>query len=317
MGREIKRVSADFNWPLGKRWDGYVNPFRPRKCPACENGYSTIAKFLTDQWYGNASFDPKDTGSKPFGPDHPAIIAFAKRNCEHSPDFYGKTERAIRREATRLAEDCFDNHWSHHLAQADVDELIKADRLRDFTHDWTRENGWVPKNPPVHPTAEQVNVWSISGGMGHDSINCWVCVKAKCKRLNQPDTCGVCNGNGIDPADKETYDKMEAWKSTEPPTGEAYQIWETVSEGSPVTPAFVDPEQLAEWCVNHQFDGKHHLIGGERWNGLAGGTGELSKEQWLKFIVGPGWAPSMVMEPGKSVMSGVEAIVSQPQGESL
>lgn len=318
MGREIKRVPVDFGWPIGKKWDGFVNPFNPRKCPACKNGYSETAEFLSDQWYGNAPFDPSETGSKPFGFSHPAINALAVRNVQAAPEFYGSGWVAILREARRLAEDCFDSHWCHHLAQVDVDELVKADRLRDFTHDWTRENGWTPKIPSVHPTAEQVNAWSI-GGMGHDSINRSICVRAKCERLGKSNTCDVCNGNATDPTDADTYAKMEAWKSTEPPIGEAYQIWETVSEGSPITPAFADPERLAEWCVSHQFDGKHHLIDGERWNSLAGGTGELSKEHWLKFIVGPGWAPSMVAESGKGVMSGVEAMVlnSRPKGESL
>lgn len=35
MGRELKRVPLDFRWPCGVPWDGYVNPYEPKKCPMC------------------------------------------------------------------------------------------------------------------------------------------------------------------------------------------------------------------------------------------------------------------------------------------
>ncbi len=34
----------------------------------------------------------------------------------------------------------------------------------------------------------------------------------------------------------------------DPPTGEGYQLWETTSEGSPVSPVFKAAEDLAAWC---------------------------------------------------------------------
>lgn len=34
----------------------------------------------------------------------------------------------------------------------------------------------------------------------------------------------------------------------EPPTGDGYQLWETTSEGSPISPIFTTIEELAEWC---------------------------------------------------------------------
>lgn len=37
MGREIKRVALDFDWPLSKVWEGYVNPHY-RKCRGCDDG---------------------------------------------------------------------------------------------------------------------------------------------------------------------------------------------------------------------------------------------------------------------------------------
>ena len=35
---------------------------------------------------------------------------------------------------------------------------------------------------------------------------------------------------------------------TEPPKGNGYQLWETVSEGSPSSPVFKTAEELAKWC---------------------------------------------------------------------
>jgi hypothetical protein len=45
MGRELKRVPLDFNWPLGDIWKGYLNPFY-KKCPKCHDGYSASYDLL-------------------------------------------------------------------------------------------------------------------------------------------------------------------------------------------------------------------------------------------------------------------------------
>ena len=78
------------------------------------------------------------------------------------------------------------------------------------------------------------------------------------------------------------------WKETEPPEGPGWQMWETVSEGSPISPVFKTKEELARYLVNN------------RWS-----RGE-SFEQWLALIK-EGWAPSMVIVDGRC-MSGVEFV---------
>ena len=43
MGREVKRVALDFEWPIGGLWSGYLNPHysEHRTCPFCEgSGYN-------------------------------------------------------------------------------------------------------------------------------------------------------------------------------------------------------------------------------------------------------------------------------------
>lgn len=37
----------------------------------------------------------------------------------------------------------------------------------------------------------------------------------------------------------------------EPPKGEGYQLWETTSEGSPVSPVFKTLDELCEWCQDN------------------------------------------------------------------
>lgn len=292
MGRELKRVPLDFKWPENKVWDGYLNPHyaESHDCPVCGgSGYSPEARRLKDRWYGCAPFRPEDRGSTPFLPTHPAVRAFAERNVTRSPDYYGLGESAIQREARRLA-DLWNSAWSHHLNADDVAALVEGGRLRDLTHTWVPEAGWLPKEPPYVPTPEEVNVWSISGGMWHDSINQWIVVGAECKRLGIDPGCRNCSGSGTVWDSPEDEQAAEAWERTEPPAGDGYQIWETVSEGSPISPVFATPEALAEY------------MNGRAWGGDKG----CSYESWLNFINGPWWASSMVVD-ANGVRCGADA----------
>lgn len=133
--------------------------------------------------------------------------------------------------------------------------------------------------------------------MGHDAINQWIVVGAECKRLGVPSECDHCKGEGHiweTPEDKAAYD---AWEPSEPPAGDGYQIWETVSEGSPISPVLATPEALAQ-----------HMAG-RKWGADQGS----SYESWLAFINGPGWAPSMVMD-SSGLHSGPDAALCN-QGE--
>ena len=58
----------------------------------------------------------------------------------------------------------------------------------------------------------------------------------------------VCEGNGDDPQKRAS---AEAWRPTEPPKGEGFQLWETLSEGSPVSPVFKTADELATWCADN------------------------------------------------------------------
>ena len=102
--------------------------------------------------------------------------------------------------------------------------------------------------------------------------------------------CTNCNGEGyIDTYEGQTADR-NAWKPTEPPTGEGWQMWETVSEGSPVSPVMETPEDLAQWIA----DGGYTLS-------------KLTYQQALNFVTA-GWAPSGIYTPSTGVVDGVKAV---------
>jgi hypothetical protein len=268
MRRELKRVPLDFDWPLNQTWKGYINPLpSANPCDACQrSGYSPQAKHLSDQWYGYVPFNPRETGSVPFTPQHPAVRAFAERQCQRSPEYYGTGETAVLREAKRLCGH-WNASWSHHLDQQDVQALVDAGRLYDFTHTWTGKR-WEPRDPLIVPSAAEVNAWSLCG-MGHDSINSHVCIKAKCQRLGFPDQCASCDGDGEtweSDADRQAY---EAWEHEEPPTGVGFQLWQNTSEGSPISAVFPTLDALCEWAAE---------------NATTFGDSKVTAAEWRKML---------------------------------
>jgi hypothetical protein len=230
MGREIKRVPLDFDWPMDIVWKGYMNPYRSTDCKLCDgSGQNSATKKLSDDWYAHLRTDGKEG-------------------------------------------------WMYHLEQADIKALLDKGRLRDF-------NDCIP-------TPDEVNAWARNG-IGHDSINHWICVEAKAKRLGIYGECSHCKGKGYYYCEDKYEELSEEWESIEPPTGEGYQLWETTSEGSPRSPVFKTPEELAKWL----FDNKASSFG----------TQTCTYEQWLNFIRGPGWAPSAISH-GNVLCSGVEYV---------
>lgn len=81
----------------------------------------------------------------------------------------------------------------------------------------------------------------------------------------------------------------ELMPKLEPPTGVGWQLWETVSEGSPISPVFATADQLAKWMTSANCTV----------------TGPVSSYEVAMRFIEEGWAPSMVGEEGQ-IMSGVE-----------
>jgi hypothetical protein len=91
------------------------------------------------------------------------------------------------------------------------------------------------------------------------------------------------------------------------PEGErdGWQMYEDVSEGTPISPVFNTPEELARWLAN---------AGASAFAGMT-----ATYEQWLAMIVGSGSAISALIIPGVGLVSGVEAqsrdLLSAPRDE--
>lgn len=167
-----------------------------------------------------------------------------------------------------------DGPWSYHLNADDVAALVDNGRLMDFTHDWNRESGWTPKDPAPEVNPRDVNEWSLTT-FGHDAINCGTVVRARCEREGVPGVCAECDGHGSREAWIGQREHAEAWAPIEPLTGEGWQLWETTSEGEPVSPVFATPEELADWCVD-----------GATIFGESRGT----REQWIAIVTGEDFA---------------------------
>jgi hypothetical protein len=161
---------------------------------------------------------------------------------------------------------CSGGLGAHHLIQADVDVLITAGRLWDFTRRprnaeqafvvavrkaYHNTNSWLPEPNGHHPTAAAVNAWSRGRGFGHDSINAGVCIEARCTREGVPHTCMRCSGTGEIWPSEEVKQRHDEWQKQEPPTGNGYQLWEDCSEGSPVSPVFASLDKLCAWAEVH------------------------------------------------------------------
>lgn len=54
-----------------------------------------------------------------------------------------------------------------------------------------------------------------------------------------------------------------------PPAGDGYQLWETTSEGSPVSPVFATLDELCEWCEK---------------NATTFGSWKASKSEWKEML---------------------------------
>lgn len=181
-------------------------------------------------------FDPTETGSTPYTPDTPEVRAIATRHVEGGMNI----AQDIQAEAERLCKH-FNSAWVYHLDQDDVNVLWEKNRLWDFDD----------RDTP--PTAREVNLHYLDG-FGHDSINCIYCVDAKAKRMGYDNTeCQHCEGTGEIWGTKSEKFLCDSWERIEPPIGDGYQIWENVTEGSPISPVFDSLDSMVEWLVREGY----------------------------------------------------------------
>lgn len=89
-----------------------------------------------------------------------------------------------------------------------------------------------------------------------------------------------------------------------------FQVWETVSEGTPVSPPFETEAELISYLADNGDFWDQKRCRQPNWDTLWGGTPGVSawgQERAERFVRGPGWAPSLVVENGV-VKDGVSAV---------
>jgi len=89
----------------------------------------------------------------------------------------------------------------------------------------------------------------------HDSIGMHICLEARAKKLGyikkdiKEAYCPNCEGEGNVFEPPEMKEKYATWEREHPPKGDGYQVWETVSEGSPQSPVFPNKKELIAWLI--------------------------------------------------------------------
>lgn len=307
MGRQVRRVALDFTWPMNTRYSGFVRPseLEPTQCAKCDgSGSSPEAAEMHARWYGHVPFSPGRTGSEPFTRDTPGVLDYARRKIQDERAFYdqylGATgEETVRREADRMCR-LWNAGWRHHLGQDDVDAIMADDRvLHGLTHAYDEDKRTWERIDRDPPTPREVNIWGLGLRGGMPNIPEYCVQKAEAARRGVPMKCADCDGHGSTFASKEAEAAYDAWSPTEPPEGEGWQLWETVSEGSPVSPVCATAEDLARYMANADA----------RRGDLARGEG-MGYEGWLKFITSIGWSPSAIGFGG-TVMPGHVALATE------
>jgi|ERR1051326_3799192 hypothetical protein len=238
MGREIKRVPVDFDWPINKIWSGYLWPdsLQSAPCPAgdaCLNGHTAAGA-----WVGEIA--------------HLAL-----------------------------------------MLDDDLGSQQRGHRMHPYFDSVPRPYGSSSMRSDVRPSPDIAEFGAGLAGrsgsfMGHDAIDRWRATDALIRAAGlDPKTWGICpecQGHGSVEAYPGQRADAEAWQSTEPPAGEGWQLWETVSEGSPISPVFPDAEGLAQWLTTPDAC----------WGAM---SRPMMIEQARGFVR-TGWAPSVVGNAG-------------------
>jgi hypothetical protein len=218
----------DYMWKEGDGWDSRVlkeswKSFGPweldsmnevvnfyftiardsKECPTCAGRfYHPDAQWVSESFYSHSSpfkcQTARDLQGKAImarfgGPESSPIHGYGgfppdSILAKYSPDFRAFCEEM-------RVHHC----WHDRITQDEVDALTEADRLYDFTKEWTKESGWQPKQPKPVVTAEMVNAVNRPGSkglLGHDGINRGILIEARLKRFGMPLYCPECEGDG-------------------------------------------------------------------------------------------------------------------------
>lgn len=233
MGREVKRVPLNFEWPQGDVWEGYLLPDRLHedKCPDCANGATDAHEWLQAVAYVIAGLADDANDEARGRAMHPYLTPLREISYNGSR---GRPGAQFAEFADGIAPEVSGDR----MFGRDVHGMLRALKTAAGLPD---EWGWCP----------------------------------------------TCKGHGS----VEKYDgqraEAEAWEATEPPKGDGWQMWETTSEGSPMSPVFATPAELASWLA--------------RTGASMFGSTTATEAHWLSIITGEDFA-HVEIAPGVIVM---------------
>jgi len=93
------------------------------------------------------------------------------------------------------------------------------------------------------------------------------------------DTCNDCKTAAKMKGMKVTSSGCPEAERHDPPSGNGFQLWDTTFGGSPMSPVFESADQLATWLTANKIGSCDDIC---------------SHEEWIEFILGPGWTSSAV-----------------------
>lgn len=245
MGRELRRVPLDFDWPMKKVWEGYINPNR-RPCPerhkTCFNGQTGGS-----QWLHAILRVLALAASESVGVRDVQTFEAKKRECDSQQriflhpylrDLLTAPAYLKNEEIVKPGEPYPDLSALDYRQTPPTDDLVLLiEKLSGYKMSWLGDSTVVfgLKRAMLKAAGLDEEMWGV---------------------------CRVCKGDNIDPAVRAAYD---AWKPSDPPTGDGFQLWETTSEGSPASPVFKTLDELCAWCETGATTFANHTTTKERW----------------------------------------------------
>ena len=226
----MKRVPMDFDWPLGRVWKGFLNPYEGCKCPWC--------------------YDEKERES----------LGYTKEAREYKRQFYGfQMGWDYKQNPYDLNLSYCPQAKPYRLERWEYDFIVSNEKCRSIYFGNLTDS----EIPPFEQMTDYLLRTQRSRVLGGDAA--YYLMMEHCRRLGTTDCCPHCEGTGLVWQTEEVHRLHDEWERIEPPTGDGYQLWETTSEGSPSSPVFATFDELCEWCAENATTFASYKATKEEW----------------------------------------------------
>lgn len=215
MGRLLKRVPLDFDWPIGHVWKGYINPYASVDCPYCYD----------------------EENERPTG--------YTREAWEYYKTFYGHLM-----EGAYYITHPYDKD-RRYCPQAKPYTFERWEYEFSLTEPNINRQLYEGDEPPAYEDLKEYFLRKPKQWLGLDSYSIYVFTEEYCRRNGYETLCPHCKGEYKLFLNEEIEKLHNEFEKVEPPTGDGYQLWENTSEGSPKSPVFATKEELAEWCADN------------------------------------------------------------------